>query len=70
MGRDCEAPPVADEASRLAAAATQQLPSEQRLAKEMLMLQRGLMKVLNYVEIGKRGARKNLLFSYHINFGV
>ena len=61
MGRDCEAPPEADEASRLAAAATQQLPSEQRLAKEMLMLQRGLIKAFNYQEIGKRGVFVNIL---------
>ncbi|MBQ7035825.1 MAG: hypothetical protein IJN34_08845, partial [Clostridia bacterium] len=44
MGRDCEAPPEADEASRLAAAATRQLPSERRLAKEMPMLQRATVQ--------------------------
>ncbi len=40
MGCAAEAPPVADEARRSAAAATQKIPSEQRLAMDFLMLQR------------------------------
>jgi hypothetical protein len=37
-----EAPPVADAARRLAAAATRQLPSKQRLAMEMPFVAKGI----------------------------
>ena len=66
VGRDAEAPPVADAARRSAAAATQKISSKPRLAKNFLMLQRGLMPLwFNFIPISEAA-----LLRYHNFRGV